>query len=144
MENGAGLWETGWLTTDMSKIESNSHQSMLSQWRVLKRGCPQGCCFGSLSWNIFQNDLNYYFMGRNVSTYADDYQLFVSGITLQNVQDKLQEVGDEITVWYDQNLLQDNFKKYQTITFGSDKKYPDKAMNIKIGLEDIQQKDEMK
>ena len=34
--------------------------------------------------------------------------------------------------------------KYQTITFGSDIKYPDKAVNIKIGLEDIEQKDEMK
>ena len=69
--------------------------------------------------------------------YADDHQAYVSGITLQNVQNQLQEVRDEITVWYDQNLLQGNFKKYQTITFGSDKKYPDKAMNIKIGLEDI-------
>ena len=56
----------------------------------------------------------------------------------------LQEVGDEITVWYDQNLLQGNFKKYQTITFGSDIKYPDKAINVKIGLEDIDQKDEMR
>ena len=45
---------------------------------------------------------------------------------------------------YNQNLLQGNFKKYQSIAFGSDKKYPEKAMNIKIGLEDIQQKDEMK
>ena len=75
--------------------------------------------------------------------YADDHQMVVSGITLQNVQDQLQEEG-EITVWYDQNLLQGNFRKYQTIAFGSDKKYPDKAMNIKIGFEDIQQKDEMK
>ena len=71
--------------------------------------------------------------------YTDDHQVFVSGITLQNVQDQLQEVGDKITVlhWYDQNLLQGNFKKYQTIAFGSGKKYPDKAMNIKIGLGDI-------
>ena len=76
--------------------------------------------------------------------YADDHQAYVSSITLQNVQDQLQEVGDEITVWYDQNLLQGNFKKYQTITFGSDKTYPNKAINIKIGLEDIEQKDDMK
>ena len=41
--------------------------------------------------------------------YADDHQAYVSGITLQNVQNQLQEVGDEITVWYDQNLLQGNF-----------------------------------
>ena len=67
----------------------------------------------------------------------------VSGITLQSVQGQLQEVGDEVTGWYDQNLLQGNFKKYQTIAFGSDKKYPEKEMN-KIGLEDIQQKDKMK
>ena len=72
--------------------------------------------------------------------YADDHQVFVSGITLQNVQDPLQEVRDEITVWFDHNLLQGNFKKYQTIAFGSDRKYPDKAMNIKIGVEDISAK----
>ena len=74
--------------------------SMPSQWRVLKRGCPQGSCFGPLLWNIYQNDLNYYFTDRNISRYADDYQVFVSGITLQNVtlhfKDQLQEVGDEI------------------------------------------------
>ena len=50
----------------------------------------------------------------------------------------------QITVWYNQNLLQGCLKKNQTIAFGSDKKHPEKAMNIKIGLEDIQQKDEMK
>ena len=50
----------------------------------------------------------------------------------------------QITVWYNQNLLQGGLKKNQTIAFGSDKKHPEKAMNIKIGLEDIQQKDEMK
>ena len=67
------------------------------------------------------------------------------GLTLQNVQDQLQEVGARSPYGTtDQNLLQGNLKKYQTIAFGSDKKYPDKAMNIKIGLEDIQQKDEMK
>ena len=44
--------------------------SVLSQWRVLKRGCPQGSCFGPLLWNISQNDLNYYFTNRNISMYA--------------------------------------------------------------------------
>ena len=69
------------------------------------------------------------------------HTVYILGNTLKN---QLQEVRDEITVWYNQNLLQGNFKKYLTITFGSDKKYPDKAFNIKIGLEDIQQKDKMK
>ena len=56
------------------------------------------------------------------------------GLTLQNVQDQLQEVGARSPYGTtDQNLLQGNLKKYQTIAFGSDKKYPDKAMNIKIG-----------
>ena len=36
------------------------------------------------------------------------------------------------------------FQEVSTITFGSDKTYPNKAINIKIGLEDIEQKDDMK
>lgn len=55
--------------------------SVLSQLRVLKRGCPRGSCFGPLLWNIYQNDLNNYFKDRNISMYA----VFVSGISLQNV-----------------------------------------------------------
>ena len=83
--------------------------SVLSQWRALKRRCPQGSYFGPLLWNIYQNDLNYYFTNRNISLHADEHQAYLSGITLQNTQNQLREVGDEITVWYDQNLLQRQF-----------------------------------
>ena len=37
-------------------------------------------------WNIYQNEITYYFTDRNISMYADDHQAYVSGITLLNVQ----------------------------------------------------------
>ena len=31
--------------------------TVTSEWQKIKKGCPQGSCFGPLLWNIFQNDL---------------------------------------------------------------------------------------
>ena len=51
----------------------------MSDWR--KRGCHQGSNFGSLMWNIFQNDLMYNIQTDECSVmmYADDHQAYTFG-----------------------------------------------------------------
>ena len=40
-------------------IEVRIGTDTMTDWRKTERGCPQGSNFGSLMWNIFQNDLMY-------------------------------------------------------------------------------------
>ena len=47
-----------------------------SEWQKIKKGCPQGSCFGPLLWNIFQNDLFFSIKHCQLSIYADDHQLY--------------------------------------------------------------------
>ena len=46
---------------------------VVSEWEKVSRGCPQGSAFGSLLWNIYQNDRTYV-IDVNLNMYADDHQ----------------------------------------------------------------------
>ena len=66
---------------------------IVSSWKDVNRGCPQGSSFGSLLWNIYQNDLTYLINNACLSMYADDHQLYVKGQTVKCVEKQLNE-GD--------------------------------------------------
>ena len=46
-----------------------------SEWSKMSRGCPQGSSFGTLLWNLFQNDMTSMAKDTNLFIYADDHQL---------------------------------------------------------------------
>ena len=48
----------------------------------------------------------------NITMYADDHQVYVTRTSTAQVQSQLQSAGNQITKWYEQNLLQVNVKKY--------------------------------
>ena len=48
---------------------------VVSSWKEVRKGCPQGSSFGPLLWNLFQNDLTY-IMNSNICMYADDHQFY--------------------------------------------------------------------
>ena len=50
-----------------------------STWKKMIRGCPQGSSFGPMLWNIFQNDMAFHVKNSNLSMYADDHQLYITG-----------------------------------------------------------------
>ena len=90
------------LSTDMSKdcnclshsltvkkfFENRRNRIKLSEitsdWKPMKRGCPQESSFGPLLLNMFQNDLPLHVKNGNVTMYADDYQLHVTGNKSRN------------------------------------------------------------
>ena len=41
--------------------------------------------------------------------YADDHQLYASGKTVEDIQNKLNKEGKVISDWYGNNLLKGNF-----------------------------------
>ena len=88
--------------------------SVTSGWKSVVRGCPQGSSLGPLIWNIFQNDLVYN-IDANISMYADDHQIYQTGKGISTVHTKLEESASSATDWYENNLLEGNLKKYQTM-----------------------------
>lgn len=96
--------------------------SEMSCWRDTIRGCPQGLSFGPLMWNIFQNDLTLLINSSpsnlNLFLYADDHQLFVTGNSIQVVEQSLDEGGHAISRWYTDNFLIGNHEKYNTMLIG--------------------------
>ena len=88
--------------------------SVSSGWKSVVRGCPQGSSLGPRIWNIFQNDLVYN-IDANISMYADDHQIYQTGKGISIVHTKLEESASSATDWYENNLLEGNLKKYQTM-----------------------------
>ena len=91
---------------------------MISEWKELARGCPQGLTFGPFFWNMFENDLAHIAYICSLNMYADDHQLYTSGKTVEDIQNKLNKEGKVISDWYGNNLLKGNFDKYQFMTLG--------------------------
>ena len=57
-------------------MKINGHTS---DWRTMERGCPRGSSFGPLLWNMFQNDMAFYVDESNLTIYADDHKMYVTG-----------------------------------------------------------------
>ena len=85
-----------------------------SGWKSVVRGCPQGSSLGPLMWNIFHKDLVYNIYA-NISMYADDHQIYQTGKGISTVHTKLEESASSANDWYENNLLEGNLKKYQTM-----------------------------
>ena len=74
----------------------------------MKRGCPQGSCFGPLLWSMFQNDLSLHVENGNITTYADDHQLHVKGTNHEVVRQQLKASSKQALTWYSSNFLSAN------------------------------------
>ena len=99
--------------------------SVISDWVEVKRGCPQGSTFGPLMWNIFQNDMRNITSDANFSMYAVNHQVFVAKESTKSVEKMLVDNGENITKWYQDNLLKVNYfncDKYQAMVLGNPKR----------------------
>ena len=61
-----------------------------------RRGCPQGSSLGSVTWNFYQNDLFYENIRFQLSAYADDHQIYISGEKIDNVSAVLRRAGIQL------------------------------------------------
>ena len=116
--------------------------SVISDWVVMKRGCPQGSTFGPLMWNIFQNDLPNIISDANVPMYADDHQVFVAHETMKRVEKILVDNEEKMTKWYQDNLLKVNCDKYQAMVLGNPK--DERNTDLDISGEKVEQSQPIK
>ena len=82
-------------------------------WHATTRGCPKGSAFGPLLWNVFENDLHFSIDENRLFIYADEHQLFSVAKSSNEAERILTREGNNISEWYNNNLLQGNFSKYQ-------------------------------
>ena len=93
-------------------------QDTTSGWYMTTKGCPQGSAFRPLLWNVLQSDLHFSTDENRLFMYADDHQLFSVAKTTNEEECLLTEEGNNISEWYNNNLLQGNFSHYQVMCLG--------------------------
>ena len=79
-----------YLSNRRNRVKLNS---VVSGWRDVSRGCPQGSLFGLLLWNIFQNDMKYQIGDNSMSMYVDDYQLYATADSIALLEQSLDNEG---------------------------------------------------
>ena len=73
---------------------------------------------GPALWNLYQNDLFYESIRSQLSSYADDHQLYISG-NVGEVTQTLQRDGKTTGDWYKANNLEGNISKYRVVVLGN-------------------------
>ena len=93
--------------------------NMTSEWKTCNRGCPQGSALGPTLWNLYQNNLFYESIRSQLSSYADDHQLYISGNNVSDVIQTLQRDGKTTGDWYKANHSEGNISKYRVVVLGN-------------------------
>ena len=113
-----------------------------STWREVLKGVPQGSILGPALFNIFLNDIVYFFERSILANFADDNTLIVQGENLQTVVNTLGQEGSIATDWFASNFMKANPDKFH---FMSAAKKADAAVNtIEIESNSIQAEDSIK
>ena len=111
--NGAPKMMRSFFDGRLNRVKING---CASAWKPMERGCPLGSAFGTLLWNMFQNDLAYHFKGPSLTMYANNHQLYVTGKSYDTVETQLKQQGEFAKAWYKDNFLLANPDKYQLLT----------------------------
>ena len=108
--------------------------STTSDWKEMKRGCPQGSSFGPMLWNLYQNDLAYQIKNTNLTMFADDHQMYRVGTDIQNIIHSLEKESSSALKWYKENYLVVNPDKFQFMKIGSSQDKEQSTLNIQNNL----------
>ena len=100
------------------------------EWKAVKRGCPQGSSLGQVLWNFYQNDLFYENIRSQLSAYAKDHEIYISGEKIDNVVSSIEEDENTTGRWHKSNYLSGNPSKYQVLVMSRAKKEVKKAVPI--------------
>ena len=97
---------------------SNRHQrvkiqSSRSEWRVLRKGVPQGSILGPLLFNVFINDMFHFMEKCALYNYADDNSMSYASLNVTDVLSCLKRDCDNAVKWFDVNGMQANPSKFQ-------------------------------
>ena len=89
-----------------------------SSWIGVSAGVPQGSILGPLLFNIFMNDLVYTIENSKMLNYADDTKIYLSHSEPQIVEGGINRDLESARLWFKENSMMPNPKKYQAIVLG--------------------------
>ncbi len=93
--------------------------SVKSEWKMLKKGIPQGSVLGPTLFNIFINDIYSVLDKSDMYNYADDNSLSHAHETPDGLKLELEKDAESVTQWFTENGMEANVPKYQAIVFGT-------------------------
>ena len=82
-----------------------SMNSNFSSWQEIIVGVPQDSISELLLFSIFVNDLFLSVSSSNLSNYADDNTLYISGYNLKEVKEALLNDLNKVTEWFFENYM---------------------------------------
>ncbi len=89
-----------------------------SEWKLLRKGTPQGSVMGSFAYNAHTNDLVLVLAAIcEIFNYADDNTASCYGATVQEVLHKLNNFVSTMLTWFSLNEMKVNSDKFQLIVF---------------------------
>ena len=109
--------------------------AVVSGWKPINMGCPQGSNLGPLLSNIYQNDLFYLDRSSRLSMYADDHQLYYAHSNVDVLTETIKYEGERMSEWYKENHLVGNLNKYKAMILGSKHKPSQLTLDINGHLE---------
>jgi hypothetical protein len=111
-------------------IKDKFSNNLASEWELVRHGVPQGSVLGPLLFLIYINDLPRTITNfANFVLFADDTNIIISNIDLQEFKNSIKVVLQETNNWFLSNLLTLNYNKMHFLQF-----FAKKQNEIKIQI----------
>ena len=134
---GCSLSSVEWFSSYLSnRSQRTNFKGELSNSLPVSLGVPQGSILGPLFFLLFINDLPLYISPvANLTMFADDTSVLVSGPSVSDLNDLLNSISTEVYSWATFNRMALNTKKTKSLMITSHQKFshlPDPNLKILI------------
>jgi hypothetical protein len=130
-----------YLSNRQQKVRINNKYS---KYRTVNTGIPQGTILGPLLFIIYINDMLFSIPEESILSYADDTAIIVTGKNWKEIETKMNQLLQIISIWLALNRLSLNTDKTVYMEFGNTRNSTPKNLNISIQGKQIQRVDSTK
>ncbi|PNF17023.1 hypothetical protein B7P43_G02754 [Cryptotermes secundus] len=99
-------------------------KTLTSSLKAIKHGVPQGSVLGPLLFLLFINDLPRIIQNAEVVLFADDTNILITGNDMLSLNEKIQNVKNQLEKWFYENHLIINTEKSKVIFFRGSRSTP--------------------